>query len=498
MMRRHGLRSEIVVTLSILLGSALLLGGFVLLRFAEQRLLQQRIQEIRSSVRLVANILAEPDGQQTEFHTERLKQLQDELDAEGWWVHDRDLQLLASFTRGSDRPLGKARLRQLLLDRSEFVEANWPGLLALPQAREASAVTVAEPIQVRGRMVGIFSARVSLVPLLRELELAQVWLLGYSLAFGLVLVAAGLFLLNRNVVQPTRNLLQATQNVTAGDLTSTLESSGPREIAELAESFNEMILALQASHRETESHIVSLQQANAALQQVQNELVRSEKLATVGHLAAGMAHEIGNPLGALTGYLALLGKDVAGTSQAEVVAHAASEAERIDRLVRELLDYSAPGKAFLELVDPWEVLRDAVRMLDLQGALKGCEIIFDDQLQLPPIRMDRHKLTQVFVNLLLNSKDAADDQPQISLRASDAGDAVEIRLQDNGCGIPAEHLDLVFEPFYTTKAPGKGRGLGLAICQRIVTEAGGDIRCESVPGDGCTFILTFPKAAEHE
>lgn len=492
-MRRAGLRSEIALTLAILLGASLLLGGFLFLRFSEQNLLEQRLQLAKMGTVLAAKVLAGHGQSLSDVHPDVLHHLQTGLDAQGWWLYNRELQLLSSFSDGAPTVSSAGDLRQLLLDQSEILEVTWPGLLSMPGNSGDSSALIAVPVRAASKVVGVLAVRYSLASLHLELVSAQRWLFLYTLAFGTVLAAAGLFLLNRNVVQPTRKLLQATRNVTSGDLAITLDSSGPKEIAELAESFNGMILALRASRQETELHINSLSETNATLKKTRNELIRSEKLATVGHLAAGMAHEIGNPLGALTGYLGLLQKDLAASPQADIITQASAEAERIDRLVRELLDYATPGMSFPEPVDPWQVVLDAVRLLELQGALKGCQLDYDAGLVLPAVSVDRDKLTQVMVNLLLNSRDACNGQGRITLLGFEKNSQVILRLTDDGCGIPENQLDAVFEPFFTTKAPGKGRGLGLAICQRIMAESGGAIRCESTPDQGSTFTLAFPK-----
>jgi two-component system, NtrC family, sensor kinase len=490
-MRRTGLRSEILLTLAILLGSALLLGGFLFLRYAEQSLLQQRLQQISFGVRLLADVVAEKNQQQIQIQPDLLFHLNEDLGAQNWWLYDRDLKLLISFSEGPGRAVSTGKLRQLLLDRNEIVEVTWPGLLPVLSSDQTSLALIAVPVQAAKKVDGVLVARFSLADILLELLNAQRWLLLYAFAFGSVLVSAGLYLLNRNVVQPTRTLLKATRNVAAGDLNLNLESNGPREIFELAESFNNMVETLQRSRAETETHIISLRDANKILQQTQNELIRSEKLATVGYLAAGMAHEIGNPLGALTGYLALLQKDLQNTPHAEVISNSVGEAERIDRLVRELLDYSTPGSSYLEAVDPWSVVMDSVQLLELQGAFKEHELVVPSELVLPKIRIDRHKLSQVIVNLLLNSRDACQAGGRISVSGTATTGHVEISVSDNGCGIPTDQIETVFEPFYTTKAPGKGRGLGLAICQRIIAEAHGEILCHSSVGQGCKMTLTF-------
>lgn len=493
--QKTGLRAEIIMTLAFLFGSSLLLGGFLFLRYAEQNLVQQRIEMTTLGLRLVALNLLENDPDQNSLKSNILFSLQDQLNAQSWWYFDRDLKLDSSYITAGNEEISKGILRQILLERGEVVELTWPGLLSFLNAKEQSSLLVAVPIATAGGTQGVLVARFSLDDIHHKLVVAQRWLLLYVLAFGTVLVFAGLYLLDRNIVRPTRKLLEATRDIATGNLNLHLEESGPREISALAESFNGMVDALQQSRDETENHILSLRAANNELQQTQSELIRSEKLATVGYLAAGMAHEIGNPLGALTGYLSLLQKDLEQNPQVELVTQASAAADRIDRLVRELLDYSAPTDLCIEVIDPWIVILDSIQLLELQGVFKGEHVSYDRTLVLPAIRIDRHKLGQVIVNLLLNSRDACLSGGQIAVTGQAEEEMVTIRVIDSGCGIPPEHLDTVFEPFFTTKAPGMGRGLGLAICQRIVAEAHGTIHCDSIPGQGCTFTLSFPVGA---
>ena len=493
--QKTGLRAEIIITLAFLFGSSLLLGGFLFLRYTEQNLVQQRIEMTSLGLRLVALNLV--DNRQVENRPESniLFSMQNQLNAQSWWYFDRDLNLDSSYVTASSEEISKGMLRQIILERDEVVELSWPGLLSFFNAKEDSSLLVAVPVEAAGGIQGVLAARFPLEDIHHKLVVAQRWLLIYVVAFGTVLVFSGLYLLDRNIVRPTRKLLEATRDIATGNLNLHLEKTGPLEIAALADSFNAMVDALQTSRDETENHIVSLHAANIELQQTQSELIRSEKLATVGYIAAGMAHEIGNPLGALTGYLSLLQKDLAQSPQSELVIQASAAADRIDRLVRELLDYSAPTDLCVEAIDPWAVVAESVQLLESQGVFKGVQVSYDHALVLPSIRIDRHKLGQVLVNLLLNSKDACLSGGGITVTGQEEEESVIIRVIDSGCGIPADQLDTVFVPFFTTKAPGMGRGLGLAICQRIVAEAQGTIRCDSIlGGQGCTFTLSLPKA----
>ncbi len=492
--RLTGLRSEILLTLTILFGSALLLGGFLFLRYTEQNLLQQRIQMATLGLRLTAYSLSAKNLKSDSLKTELTLKFQNELNAQNGWLFDQNLDLQFSYHSPEKFEVPLTKLRQVLLTGNEVVELTWPGLLSFFTTDQDFSLFVAVPLKTTGRPQGVLATRFSLQDILLKLNAAQRWLFGYVFAFGSILVTAGFFLLDRNVVKPTRKLLQATQHIAAGHLDLQLEKTGPSEIYALAESFNHMAEALKNSQLETLANIQSLREANAEIQQTQHELIRSEKLATVGYIAAGMAHEIGNPLGALMGYLSLLKTDLKENPQSELLQEAANATERIDHLVKALLDYASPASTCVEALDPWVAVKDTVHMLELQGVFKSFTLKIDTNLALPLVRMDQNKLGQVLVNLLLNSIDACTGKGQITLSGMADQQQIKICVTDTGCGISPQQLNSIFEPFFTTKAPGNNRGLGLAVCQRVISEAGGEIIVESIPGQGSTFCLILPIA----
>jgi signal transduction histidine kinase len=284
-------------------------------------------------------------------------------------------------------------------------------------------------------------------------------------------------------------LQELTQSVASGHLEASVEMAGPREIADLADSFNRMMASLRQSREETRNHIASLQKVN-------DELIRSEKMASVGHLAAGMAHEIGNPLGAIVGYLELLKSDLSDPGQRDLAGRSLVEAGRIDRLVRELLDFAAPSTCCGEVFDPVAVAGESLELLQNQGVLEGRRLEARLPAKLPCVRMVRHRLQQVLVNLLINARDATEAGDLIRLEGGVDQDTPWLSVRDAGSGIAPEVLPHLFDPFYTTKASGQGRGLGLAICQRIIEEAGGRIEVTSEPGRGSEFRVWIKRSEE--
>jgi len=267
----------------------------------------------------------------------------------------------------------------------------------------------------------------------------------------------------------------------------------------------------------------------------QTQLVRAEKLASVGRLAAGIAHEIGNPLGALNGYTHIMRGCVKNDPLAsEAITGFERETLRIDRIVRGLLDYARPRKATPLPIDVNESLRHVVDLLNAQGVLRRVSLRLELANESPRVYGERHDLEQVFVNVLLNAAHAVEPTGQVAIRTTcltrttleagmvRAGDSpgtsvphmpsprvhrwlesenrpeevVKIIIADSGPGVPAEDSERIFDPFFTTREPGKGTGLGLAIVLRIVENFQGIVWVQKAREGGAAFHLLFPLAPE--
>ncbi|MBI4800792.1 MAG: GAF domain-containing protein [Desulfarculus sp.] len=230
---------------------------------------------------------------------------------------------------------------------------------------------------------------------------------------------------------------------------------------------------------------------------LERQLMHAEKLASVGILAAGVAHEIGNPLSAVSGYAQLLTKDGVSEAERQEFARAiASQAERIDRIIRDLLDYSRPSPYAGQAIEVNQAIEAVLNMFFTSKRLAhhNLDIKRDLARELPPVRMDRDQLQQVVLNLVMNAAQAMDKGGHLTIRTRVQEGWVRIEFQDSGPGIPAAHLPLIFDPFFTTKPVGQGTGLGLSICDRIVSATGGRLDVKSKQGKGTTFTVLLPAA----
>jgi len=346
-----------------------------------------------------------------------------------------------------------------------------------------------------GKVVGAARLTLSLLAEQERLKASRHLFLAYFALDFLLLLVFGSYLLSRTVVLPIRRLLAATRRIAAGDLGGTVHTPGSAEVAELSDAFNSMVLALRAKRGEVEEKVASLNLANQEILEARSEAIHSEKLASVGLLAAGMAHEIGTPLSAIIGYSGILADELADDPEkSDYLRRITAESHRIDRIVRGLLDYARPKETANEQVELLPLMEKVVELLAAQGVLKFLKVTVEAEQGLPPLYVDPHQLEQLLVNLIMNARDAMPGGGELKLKGRREGDEVLVEVIDNGEGMPPEHLPLVFDPFFTTKEPGKGTGLGLAIAARIADSCGGRITVESEVGKGSRFVVRMPQA----
>lgn len=354
-----------------------------------------------------------------------------------------------------------------------------------------------------------------------------------------VFLLLGDFLMRFMVLKPVRAIVDGAEAIAREDFSRRIRVQGARELERLAASVNEMAEKLIQNQRRLSDNIQSLNEVNRALTEARDELVRAEKLASAGQLAAGIAHEIGNPLGAVLGYLEIAERRP--TIGKEIVDDMRREARRIDRIVKGLLDYARPRQPAPRPIEVNDVVNGALELVEAQGHFKGITLDLELSQDVTTVHADPHQLEQIMVNLLLNAAQACDgagssrievitetmpfeasgpparrrdDPPGIDyshlrrLQARREGltpppfssgtKIVRISVTDNGPGIPPEIIDRVFDPFFSTKETGQGTGLGLAVSARLIEGMGGTIRVDSPEGGGACFSVLLPAAGIEE
>jgi signal transduction histidine kinase len=246
--------------------------------------------------------------------------------------------------------------------------------------------------------------------------------------------------------------------------------------------------------------IDEVERATARLKEAQDRLVRSERLASVGRLAAGLAHEIGNPISALMGLEDLLLEgDLQPEEQRDFLQRMRKETDRIHRILRDLLQFARPSATGAEGDAPpgnVEVaVYDVAALVAPQKVMHDVELKLDVHPDLPLVALSREHLVQVVLNLVLNAVDACGPGKEVIVRALPSELGVRLEVEDNGLGIAPELVDRLFEPFVTTKEVGKGTGLGLAVCRGLVEAQGGVIYLDTTFRAGARFVAELPRFA---
>jgi signal transduction histidine kinase len=233
----------------------------------------------------------------------------------------------------------------------------------------------------------------------------------------------------------------------------------------------------------------------AEMAQAKAHLVEAERLATIGQSMAGVVHDINAPLTAVTAFAQLIQKETTDDKSRERSGHIIEAAQRAQRLVRELLKMARPSPPTLELVDLHQVLQVAMDLERPQCAVSGIKLVAAFDQSLPQVKADPHRLGQVFINLLVNARQAMDSAEKgtaITVQTRRTERVAEIRFMDDGPGIPRAIKAKIFDWFFTTKPPGEGTGLGLAVSREILLSHGGNLRVEDTPEGGATFVLEVP------
>ncbi|MGA2902703.1 MAG: ATP-binding protein [Candidatus Korobacteraceae bacterium] len=300
-------------------------------------------------------------------------------------------------------------------------------------------------------------------------------------AGAFLICAAVIMVLAVSVRRPMMELQDKIARVTLGDMDASVSFADRNdEIGDLGRDFNDMVAQLKASREE-------IQRLH------QTQMSRAEHFATLGELAAGLAHEIRNPLAGIAGVIEIVSRDLPpGSAARSVIKDAKEEALQINRILTDLLETARPKPPQFQVKDIGATVEHAVLFARQQAITKRIMIELDNDEEIPPVGHDPNQINQVLLNLLLNAIQAMDKPGTIYVTLRRDKDAALITVADQGKGIPPENLPNIFRPFYTTK--GHGTGLGLSLARRIVESHHGTISVRSEVGKGTQFVIRLPIA----
>ncbi len=325
----------------------------------------------------------------------------------------------------------------------------------------------------------------------------------YLLVNVILLTVIGFFRLVAVTVKPIERMVRMSESYQDSDVLFFDSEKKRSELGQLSMALNNMFHQIESDREELRKSVTSLEIANTKLLKTQKEMIRTEKIASVGRLSAGLAHEIGNPLGIAQGYIELLQQpDLGQAEKTEFALRAQNELDRVNKLIRQLLDYAGSSSPKMSVVNLGQLFEGICQIAILNKHIPPITLLRDIPEDIL-IESDGESLRQVFLNCLLNALDAieakkGDFKRQVKITAEkvidDEGQSAEvhIRMVDEGIGIEEKDLQVIFDPFFTTKDPGKGTGLGLFVSHSIIDAHGGKIWIESTYGKGSTVHIKIP------
>ncbi len=544
-----GLRTEVIINISFLMLAAILLIGFTILNINERSIVEEKTRTGKGMIQdfqIIVNFISKDKKDFAFSQPVVKKEIQDfvhlYLREKGFYellIVDFQFNIIASKksewmnSRSVDPLLQKAiqggELSAEIEKSGSFLSANY------------KKMKLYSPLWHEGKVIGGIQMEVPILDLLTHLLESKKIIVLTIIADAFVLIIFGSFLLSRVLVNPIKDLVRLTKRISDGDFSQAIAVTSKNEIGQLMESFNRMIGRLKENQESLGNYLESLESTNKQLKEAQEELVRTEKLASVGRFAAGVAHEVGNPLGAILGYTGILRKGGIGREESEdYMKRIEREIERIDKIVRELLNFARPTKFEIRELKINTIIESTLSLLSYQKNFRNIETQLNLQSDLPLIKGDEPQLSQVFINIILNAIDAMPEGGVLEIqtgedvieysyadraqriypprRRSDPTESdysrlrkhhpyssgltkfstgerlVKVRIADTGIGIKKEDLENIFDPFFTTKGPDQGTGLGLSISLKIVESLGGEIKVESEVGKGTIFEVYFPAA----
>lgn len=367
---------------------------------------------------------------------------------------------------------------------------------------------ISAPLRREGGLVGGASVVIPLEGIYKILRRTQYVLLGYILFNAVVFTLIGLYRLSRITVKPLQRLVMRADEYREDDEIFFLHEKEDNEFNRLSKALNSMLKRIADDKEKLRTTVLSLEKANFDLKQAQKDIIRAEKLASVGRLSSGIAHEIGNPIGIIVGYLELLKQNnISDNDKKEFILRTESEINRINAIIRQLLDLSRPSSEDLKAVSVHSIIEDTIDVYKFQPLMSDIHLDLSLTADNDMVIADSNQLRQVFLNLIINAADAistgdspkdgrltitSEIVPKTHTESKDQLGMLKVSYIDNGPGIAEENLGNVFDPFYTTKEPGKGTGLGLSVCFMIIEGIDGKIKATSDESQGTTITVYLP------
>lgn len=356
-----------------------------------------------------------------------------------------------------------------------------------------------EPIKnYQGKVIGILYVGILEMNYLAIRNRVVLTFLGVA-SIGFILIVLISYLITKTITRPLGEMVRVTQSITAGDLNHKVRVNSQDEIGQLGSSFNTMVESLKKMKDELEEWGRTLEQKvkerTDELRAMQNRVIQSERLASLGKMSAGIAHEINNPLGGILVLSSLVLEDLEKNDPNRPnLEEVVKQTIRCRDIVKGLLQFARQTEAKMSLVKINDILNNTLSLIEKQAIFHNIEVEKKFQSDLPLVMVDESQIQQVFMNIILNAVQAMKEIGTLTLETdfNTKENMVVINITDTGCGIPDEIIDKIFDPFFTTKDVGEGTGLGLSIAYGIVSRHNGKMTAQSKVGEGSTFTIQIP------
>jgi len=507
----RSIKMNIAIHLAVLLVLAMILIGFVTIIIAQKSLLRSEISKVYVFISgIEANLMNFSESENIIEHSDFQDDFGRMINDAGFscgLIMDSKKNQIISNDKSCALQDELEKLTQQTIRSGEkttrFFGSTWG--VFWEQSRN---LIISAPLRRKGSVVAGASIVMPLEGIYKILRRTQYELLGYILLNAVVFTLIGLYRLSRITVKPLQRLVMRADEYREDDEIFFLYEKEDNEFNRLSKALNSMLKRIAEDKEKLRTTVLSLEKANLDLKQAQKDIIRAEKLASVGRLSSGIAHEIGNPIGIIVGYLELLKQNnISDDDKKEFILRTENEINRINAIIRQLLDLSRPSSEDLETVSVHSIIEDTIDVYKFQPLMSDIHLDLSLTADNDMVIADSNQLRQVFLNLIINAADAifsvegpidgrltitSEIVPNTHTESKDHLGMLKVNYIDNGPGIAEENLGNVFDPFYTTKEPGKGTGLGLSVCFMIIEGIGGKIKATSDEGQGTTMTVYLP------
>jgi len=509
----RALKSNVIISLAVFLFIGMVLIDFVVVRTFQRQIIQNGIDKATSLILLVENELS---------HLESVSGFPLSLDLRDnirpFFSQQNVLCAnIVSLDQGPYVSIGEdCDLKPMLDDwhhqaiQTNQRQINFEGRIWGVFWWQRNYVIVTAPLTKDDQTIGAMSVVHTFEPAYQDLRHSQKFVALYLIINIIILTFIGFQRLFKIFLEPIERLAKRAEEYQDTDESFFPVRKQDNELHILSKSLNNMTQRITEDKLKLKTAVKALEKSNVELQKAQAEIIRAEKLASLGRLSSGIAHEIGNPIGIIMGYLELLKQDdIDSRDKVEYINRTEKELQRMDTVIRQMLNLSRQSDAGSEVACIHTIVNDIAEVLKVQPLMANIDIELNLAAENDRVNADPNQLHQVFLNLAINAADAiAADRKKESghleissclqgMQSSSPNDTlgnIEIHFRDDGPGINPNVLENIFDPFFTTKDPGKGTGLGLYVCFMIIDALGGSIRARNRDKGGAEVSITLPLA----